>query len=131
MLRPIALIQKKNKFGLRYKPDKRGRQRLAEEKKKKRITSFLKKEKESVKMEMPPLSYTFLSTSYVNPEVFQNRRKEMMVGVAKTFGSLSIDMVEIEDQEARNVRLPPFPLEQILNNWTSIEFPVVFKFQNE
>ena len=54
-----------------------------------------------------------------------------MVEVAKIFGSLSIDMVEIEDQEAKDTRLPPFPYGQTLNNWTSIELPVVFKFQNK
>ena len=54
-----------------------------------------------------------------------------MVEVAEIFGSLSIDMVEIEDQEAKDTRLTPFPRRQSLNNWTSIELPVVFKFQNE
>ena len=54
-----------------------------------------------------------------------------MVDIAKTFESLSIDMVEVEDQETKDARLPPFPRGQTLNNWTSIELPVVFKFQNE
>ena len=50
--------------------------------------------------------------------------------MVKTFGSLSIDMVEVEDQEAKDTGLPPFPRGQTLNNWTSIELFVVFKFQN-
>ena len=54
-----------------------------------------------------------------------------MVKVAETFGSLSINMVEVEDQEAKDTRLPPFARGQTLNNWTSIKLPVVFKFQNE
>ena len=54
-----------------------------------------------------------------------------MADITETFGSLSIDMVEAEDQEAKDTRLPPFPRGQTLNNWTSIELPVVFKFQNE
>ena len=54
-----------------------------------------------------------------------------MVEMAETFRSLSIDMVEVEDQEAKDIGLPPFPHGQTLNNWTSIELPVVFKFQNE
>ena len=53
MLRPIAIIQKKDRFRLGYKPDRRGRQRFMEEKKKKRIASFLRKEKKSAKMEIP------------------------------------------------------------------------------
>ena len=54
-----------------------------------------------------------------------------MVDIAETFESLSIDMVEVEDQEVKDAGLPPFPHGQTLNNWTSIELPVVFKFQNE
>ena len=55
----------------------------------------------------------------------------MMVEVVETFGSLSIYMVEVEDQKAKGAGLPPFPRGQTLNNWTSIELPVVLKFQNE
>ena len=54
-----------------------------------------------------------------------------MVDVAETFGSLSIDMVEIEDQEARETGLPPFPQGQTLDNWTAVELPIVFKLSNE
>ena len=60
--------------------------------------------------------------------MIQGDEEEVMV---KTFGSLSIDMVEGEDQEAKNIRMPPFPRGQTLNNWTSIELSVVFRFHNE
>ena len=43
MLRPITVIQKKDRFGLGYKPDKRDRQRFLEGKRQKRIASFLGK----------------------------------------------------------------------------------------
>ena len=79
-------------------------------------------------MDIPPLSSSFLSTGFINPEMSQGDEEEVMV---ETFGSLSIDMVEVEGQEAKDTRLPPFPRGQTLNNWTSIELPVVFKFQNE
>ena len=82
-------------------------------------------------MDIPLLSSSFRSTSFINLEVIQGNGKKVMVDVAETFGSLSIDMVEVEDQEAREARLPPFPRGQVLNNWTSIELTVVFKFQNE
>ena len=52
-------------------------------------------------------------------------------GMVETFGSLSIDMVEVEDQKAKDTRLPPFPCGQTLNNWTFVELPVVFRFHNE
>ena len=82
-------------------------------------------------MDIPPLSYSFRSAGFINPKVIHGNGKKVMVDVAEIFGSLSIDMVEVEDQEARDARLPPFPHGQVLNNWTSIELLVVFKFQNE
>ena len=79
-------------------------------------------------MDKPPQSSSFLSAGFINPDIIQGDEEEVMVDIAETFGSLSIDMVEVEDQEAKDARLPPFPYGQILNNWTSIELPVVFKF---
>ena len=49
MLRPIVVIQKKDRFRVGYKLDKRERQRFIEEKRQSRIASFLEKEKESAK----------------------------------------------------------------------------------
>ena len=101
------------------------------EKRQKRIASFLGKEEDSAKMVIPPLSSSFLSTNFINPDIIQGDEEEVMVDIAETFGSLSIDMVEAEDQEAKDTGLPSFPRGQTLNNWTSIKLPVVFKFQNE
>ena len=131
MLRPIAVIQKKDHFGLGYKPDRKERQRSIEEKRQNRIASFLGKEKESAKMNITPLSSLFLSTGFINPEMIQGNEEEVMADVAKTFGSLSVDMDKVGDQEASNTRLPPFPRGQILDNWTTIELPIVFKLSNE
>ena len=77
-------------------------------------------------MDIPPLSSSFLSVGFINPDTIQGDKEEVMVDIAETFGSLSIDMVEVEGQEAKNTGLPPFPRGQTLNNWTSIELPVVF-----
>ena len=82
-------------------------------------------------MDIPPLSSSFLSAGFINPEMIQGNEEKVMVDRVETFGSLSIDMVEVEDQEAKDTGLPPFPRGQTLNNWTSIELHVVFKFQNE
>ena len=82
-------------------------------------------------MDIPPLSSLFLSTSFINPEIIQGNEEEVMVDIKETFENLSIDMVEVENQEAKDTGLPPFPHGQTLNNWTSTELPVVFKFQNE
>ena len=109
MLRPIDVIQKRDRFGLGYKPDKRERQRFLEEKRQKRIAIFLEKERDNTKMDIPPLSSSFLSTGFINPDTIQGDKEEVMVDIAETFESLSIDMVEVKDQEAKGVRLPPFP----------------------
>ena len=82
-------------------------------------------------MDIPPLSSSFLSVSFINLEMIQGNEEKMMVEVVETFGRLSIDMVEVEDQGAKDTRLPLFPRGQNLNNWTSIELPIVLKFQNE
>ena len=82
-------------------------------------------------MDIPPLSSSFLSAGFINSDIIQGDEEEVMVYIKETLGSLSIDTVEVEDQEAKDVGLPPFPHGQTLNNWTSIKLPVVFKFQNE
>ena len=82
-------------------------------------------------MNIPPLSFSFLSTGFINPEIIQGNEEEVMADVVETFGSLSIDMVEFEDQKARGTGLSPFPRGQILDNWTAVELPVVFKLSNE
>ena len=82
-------------------------------------------------MDIPSLSCSFRSAGFVNPEVIQGNGEKVMIDMAETFGSLSIDMVEVEDQGAMDTGLPSFPRRQTLNNWTSIKLFVVFKFQNE
>ena len=67
-----------------------------EEKREKRIASFLGKEKESAKMEIPSLSHTFRSAGIINPKAIWSEDKE--ISVDKAFGSLSIDMVMIMKQ---------------------------------
>ena len=77
------------------------------------------------------MSYTFRSIGFINPGAIRNKYKEMSIDIDKAFESLSIDMVEVEDQEARGTRLPSFLRGQILDNWTTVELPVVFKLSNE
>ena len=101
------------------------------EKRQSRIASFLRKEKDSARMNIPPLSSSFLSAGFINPDMIQGSEEEVMVNVVRTFGSMSIDMVEFEDQKARSRGLPQFPRGQILDNWTVVELPVVFKLSNE
>ena len=82
-------------------------------------------------MEIPPLSHTFRSAGFINLGAIWSKAKEMSTKVDETFGSLSIGMVEVEDQEASNTRLPPFSRGQILDNWTTVELLIVFKLSNE
>ena len=48
-------------------------------------------------MDIPPLISSFLSAGFINPDTIQGDEEEAMVDMAETFGSLSIDMVEVED----------------------------------
>ena len=64
-------------------------------------------------MAIPPLSFSFLLAGFINSEMIQDNEEKVMV---ETFGSLSIDMVEVEDQKATDTGLPPFPRGQTLNN---------------
>ena len=82
-------------------------------------------------MNIPPLSSSFFSTGFINPDIIQGSEEEVMVNVARTFGSMRIDMVKFEDQEARSRGLPPFPQRQTLDNWTAVELPIIFKLSNE
>ena len=45
--------------------------------------------------------------------MIQGNEKEVMVDVTKTFGSLSIDMVEVEDPEAKDAGLPHSHVEKL------------------
>ena len=77
-----------------------------------------------MKMDIPPLSSSFLSAGFINPKMIQGNEEEVMV---ETFGSLSIDMVEVEDQEAKDTGLPPFPRGQMmrLNCKCKISYQVI------
>ena len=48
-------------------------------------------------MDILPLNSSFCSVDFINPEMIQGNEEEVMVDIAETFGSLSIDMVEVED----------------------------------
>ena len=113
MLRPIAVIQKRDRFGLGYKLDKRGRKKFMEEKRKNKIASFLEKVVEDDKMEILSLSYSFSSAGFINLGLTQKGEKNMTmdvdVDVNEAFGSLTIDMIEADEPETRNIGLPPFP----------------------
>ena len=67
-------------------------------------------------MDIPPMSSSFLSTGFINPDTIQGDEEEVMVYITETLGSLTINMVEVEDQEAMDTGLPPFPHGQTLNN---------------
>ena len=82
-------------------------------------------------MEIKSLSHTFCSTGFINPRAVWSKDKEMPTDMYEAFGSLSIDIVEVGDQKASNTGLPPFPKRQILDNWTTVELPIVFKLSNE
>ena len=72
----------------------------------KRESLISSRRKKSAKMEIPSL--TFLSAGFINPEAIWSKAEEMSTKVDEAFGSLSIDMVEVEDQRERGTKLLPF-----------------------
>ena len=60
-------------------------------------------------MDIPPLSSSFLSVGFINPDTIQGDEEEVMKNITETFGSLSIDMVEAEDQKAKGHKTAPVP----------------------
>ena len=82
-------------------------------------------------MEIPPLSHTFRSIGFINLRVIWSKVEEVSTEVDEAFESLSIDMVEVGDQETSNTRLPPFLKGQALDNWTEVELFIIFKLSNE
>ena len=105
MLRPIVAIQKKIDLGWDTSPTSE-KGRGSSKKKDKRESPIFSGKRENTKMDIPPLSSSFLSVGFINPEMIQDNEEEVMVEVAETFESLSIDMVEVEDQGAIDTRLP-------------------------
>ena len=69
MLRLITVIQKKDRFGVGYRPSRQEKQRFIEEKRQKRIASFLGKDENSPKLDIPPLSSSFFSAGFINPDI--------------------------------------------------------------
>ena len=86
-------------------------------------------------MEIPLLSYSFGSLGFINLKLTQNGENDMMMDadmdVNEAFESLTIGMIGADEPKARNIGLPPFSCGHVLNNWTTIELSVVFKFDNE
>ena len=115
-----------------YKPNSQGMMKLIEEKRGKRITRFLDKTVEDFKMKIHPLSHSFLFTGFINFESDQEGKKGMAqeLDVNGAFGSLTINMIGVESK-ASSTKLPPFSRGQVLNNWTTVELPVVFKISNK
>ena len=78
-------------------------------------------------MEIPPLSHTFRSAGFIIPKSIQGKDQE--ISVDEAFGSLSIDMVEVEDREASNTRLPPFRGDKFWTIGPLLNFPLSLNFQ--
>ena len=64
-------------------------------------------------MNIPPLSSSFLSAGFINLDTIQGDEEEVMVDVVETFESLSIDMVEVKDQEAKAQDCPRFHVDRL------------------
>ena len=78
-------------------------------------------------MEIPSLSHTFRSANFIIPEAIQGKDRE--ISVDEAFGSLSIDMVEVGDQKASNIGLPPFSRGKFWKTGPLLNFSLSLNFQ--
>lgn len=67
ILEPPAIIEKKDRYGLGYRPTEKDKERERQEKKEKRMAKLKGVEWESAPMSIPHLSQSFVSAGYVVP----------------------------------------------------------------
>ena len=129
-MRPIALKQKKYRFGLGYTPTSAEKMKFLEEKKERRPASFFGQEIKDEPMKIPPIEHTFRSVGFIHPD--QAREEEEKINMTvEAFEELTVGAIGEDDSEDRRSELPPFSRGQELNNWHAIELPIVFKFPTE
>ena len=80
-------------------------------------------------MEIPPLSHTFRAVGFINPMAIWSKAEEMSTEVDEVFESLSIDMVEVGDQKASNIGLPPFSRGKFWKTGPLLNFSLSLNFQ--
>ncbi|XP_022751308.1 uncharacterized protein LOC111300005, partial [Durio zibethinus] len=123
--KPSAIYEKRDRFGLGYKPTRGDRVRMMNEKRDKRIANLKGYELESEPIVIPYLYDSFHSGGYI----YSDLPRAPSAGFMEKFSELAIQMVDDGEKKSRSEELfvYPCPSDFELDNWKVTELPVAFK----
>ncbi|XP_016717306.2 uncharacterized protein [Gossypium hirsutum] len=122
------LKDKRDRFGLGFKPDAKQRRRELEKKQERRRARLMGKEIKWEPMIFPYISKTFVSGGIIHPE----RDTSMMGAIEKSLESLYINVMYEEETGRESFSdIGPYTPGSVLDNWTAEEIPVFFRTNTE
>ncbi|KAA3483325.1 hypothetical protein EPI10_005509 [Gossypium australe] len=122
------LQDKRDRFGLGFKPDARQRKNEIEKKQERRRTRLSREEFKWEPMTFPHISKTFVSGGTIHPERGMPREET----VEEMLGNLNINAISEERIWGENLSdICPYIPGSVLNNWTTKEILVVFRANTE
>ncbi|KAL4348719.1 hypothetical protein GQ457_17G013990 [Hibiscus cannabinus] len=122
-------ILKYDRSGVGYKPNPRQRMKKILRMREQRRARLIGQSIEEEPMQFPRISETFVSGGHIHSE---GGKKETLVMPLEMIHELSINAVGEDDEIAKNrSEIRPCPPGCVLNNWTYVELPIVFKTLNE
>ncbi|XP_017644509.1 uncharacterized protein LOC108485176 [Gossypium arboreum] len=122
------LKDKRDCFGLGFKPDVKQRRRELEKKQERRKVGLTGEEIKWEPMIFPHISKTFVSGGIIHPE----RDTPMTGAIEERLKSLDINvMYEEETRRETFSGICPYTPGSVLDNWTAKEIPIVFRTDSE
>ena len=105
---PLKIVENKNRYGRGYKPTKEEKRRLLEEKKERSLARLQGREPKVGKISVCDLKKSFRSARWINTS--------------------QVAAVEDESREGSSRLVQPCPPDMQIDNWKTVNLPVVFKF---
>ncbi|XP_040950910.1 uncharacterized protein [Gossypium hirsutum] len=119
-----VLTDKRDYFGLGYKPNAKQKRKEAEKRQERRRARLSGAEIKWEPMSFPHISETFVSAGMIYLESGMTREEYF----EDMFNSLSINAILGEEVEEGNLlSILPYVPRSVLNNWTAEEIPVIFR----
>jgi len=103
---PLEVTEKKNKYGLGYKPTREDKRRLAEERRERGVAQIQGKELGLGKIHICDIKDSFRSAGWINIS--------------------QIAAVRDEDEPESSIFVQPYALNALHNNWETLDLPVMF-----
>jgi len=106
LMYPLEVTEKKNKYGLGYKPTREDKRRLAEERRERGVARIQGKELGLGKIRICDIKDSFRSAGWINTS--------------------QIAAVRDEDEPESSIFVQPCAPNALLNNWETLDLPVMF-----